>query len=181
LSIAQPADVQVGDLLIAAVTIETGITQLGDVSATWTTITGTGQSSNLGVRLYRRTVTTTAATTYSWPTNGKKTSGGIIALRCADPASIVSASAVGANSTKTAPAVNVTSANSMLLTFFGTKVSATHSTPTGMTQRYRTNAVEFRSSANTELRTSTGTTGTRSAGSSTDGWVALSLVIGPTR
>jgi hypothetical protein len=182
ITISQPAGTEIGDVLIASVTIESELKELGNVSSTWTTVTDVAQSSNVSMRTYQRVATATSQN-YSFGTSGKKSSGGMLALRCSNGAAspiAANATANGSSGDMVAAAVSPAESNTVLVTFYGSKKKEPgHSAPSGMTRAYVTAEKDFRSSAHTQTLASSGSTGTRSAGTSGgDSWVAITLAIG---
>jgi hypothetical protein len=180
ITVSQPTETQIGDALIVAVEIESGTSNLGTPNPnTWNILGSFDQGSNQGIRVYWRFATAAGSSSYSFATGGKKTSAGLVALRGTNPTTpfISGGANSGTTGTMTAPSINNDVVGNWLLTFFGTKLgSVAHTVPSGMTQRYLTAAVDFRSSGNTQQLTSTGATGTKSSSTSSDSWVGVSVL-----
>jgi len=182
--LAQNADTLIGDLLVVAIEVESGVSNL-TAPGGWNTLTTVDQGGNQGVAVYWRTADVNGASNHTWNTTGKKTSGGIITLRGQATSNPVNVGETATNSGTTgnmvANSVTSTVANSWLLAFFGAKkASSVHTTPTDMTNRFTTAASDFRSSGNTQEIASTGATGTRTSGTSDgDSWASVSVLVRP--
>jgi hypothetical protein len=186
ISLTQPAGVQIGDVLVASIAMETNTSLVNGVPAGWSLWQGVDQSTNIGMLVYTLPVTDVTTTSWEWGfTESKKRSGGIIALRGVRPTPTASGSASRDSSTRSnpwaTPSLAVSSAGSVLVALFGSKSAAgDHREPSDMSQRFATSSSDdWRSSGNTEIRSSTGATGPRSAGSADGSWVAVSLVLPP--
>jgi hypothetical protein len=178
----QPSDTAVGDLLVVAIEVESGTSNLGTPSPdAWNVLTSVDQGSNQGIRVYWRFADAAGTVTYTFSAGGKKTSAGLLAFRGADDTTpiVQFAGATGTTGNMVAPSLDNDVADSVLLTFFGSKkATAVHTAPSGMTQRYATTATDFRSSGNTEAIAATGATGTRTSGTSDgDSWTAVSVLV----
>jgi hypothetical protein len=180
LTLPRPAGVEAGDIMIAQVTVENSVTQLVNPTG-WTVIASVSETSNIGMRTYWRRVGTSEPTSYSFGTSGKKASGGIVAYRGVNQTAPIDISGSGAgNATQmVAPSVSTSRGNGVVVALFGNKAkTAAHAVPPGMSRLWvTTDQLDFRSSAADEPRPTAGPTGTRSAGASTDAWVAQTVAL----
>jgi hypothetical protein len=181
-TLSQPSDTAIGDLLVVAIEVESGTSNLGTPNPdVWEFLVNANQGSNQGIRVYWRFADTAGTVSYTFATGGKKTSAGMIVYRGADESDPIEVfdSAVGTTGNMVAPSVTNGRENSVLLAFFGSKKgSANHAAPSGMTLRYLTSNTDFRSSGHSEDIAEIGNTGTRTSGTSdSDSWSAVSLLI----
>lgn len=192
LTIARPAGLQEGDLMVAAIVVESGSdTAITPPTATgpWTLILRTNQSTNVGVGTYLKfaTAADVGATSYAWDIQvSKKASGGIMAYSGVDPdtpldvAPAVEHGASATSGNMNAPSLTTVTPSARLIAVYGTKNGALHNQPTGMVQRFQvSNANGFASSANDEGIAVAGDTGQRTSTPSNGEWVAQSIALRP--
>jgi hypothetical protein len=192
LTIPKPTGLQEGDLMVAAIVVESGsdiaITPPSTTGA-WTPILRTDQSTNVGVGTYMKFATSAdvAATSYDWGIQGKKkASGGIMAYSGVDadtPLDVTPMAGHGASATSgdmNAPSLATVTPNARLIVVYGTKNAAVHSQPTGTAQQFQvSNGNGFASSGNDEERPVAGDTGSRTSTPSNGEWVAQSIALRP--
>jgi hypothetical protein len=181
LALAEPSALQPGDLLIAAIHIENGTGELGNIDAGWIVVASRDQSSNLGMRVFRRLKDGPAVVdVHLFPGGGKKMSGGLVALRCVDGGAPVTSTQAGSSGNMSMASVSAP-AEGLLLAFFGSKRGdATHTAPDRMQALYATGPQDFRSAGHVEPLAVGGATGTRTSGTSNgDSWVAIGVGVAP--
>jgi hypothetical protein len=188
ITIARPAGVVAGELLLANVAYEKGTdagTNAQLTPAGWTLLIRTDRSSAFGQAVFYRIATAADETTtsYTFPfSQANKAAGSILRYSGVDPTSPFGASSTGARgsgSAATAPTVDAP-ANSVLVTFWSIKKKDTSATlPASMTQRVAfENPQDVTLRVADEHRPNAGLTGTRRADFSQSGeWVANSVVL----
>ena len=138
-TINRPAGVEVGDVMLAQVTVR-GATTTVTAPSGWQTIRTDKAGSDLVNSLYYRVASASEPTSYSWTLNRPQlASGGILDYVGADTASPVSANSGRYNKntqTITAPSVTTSTANSkvVFITAAGTQTSVTP--PAGFSPAY---------------------------------------------
>lgn len=184
-SLTVPAAAQVNDLLIVNITKDMGSAPTAP-SPSWSLVV-TGAASSVNSWVYEKLAASgDAGTTVSWTGGAVQAAGGMLVVRNAAGVTTAGESAATMNnnnsSTITAPSVTPGVAGSLMVVLDSVKVgSATNfTTPTGMTPAYSGQGSGFAMAGFTELRATTGSTGTRTsttgAGGST---AAVSLLVRP--
>jgi len=162
-----PANVRAGDVMLAVVNVRSN--NAVTANAAWTAIRNdTSTGNNMRQWLYYRVVTGTEPASYSWTFTNARAVAAIVAYRGVDPTTPIVTSVAQANNNSTnitAPTVNTTVANTMLVSFFGTRFDTTFTVPATMNDRVDdtsggdNNGVSF--AVADEFRATAGLTGTR--------------------
>ena len=148
LTIARPASVATGNLMLAQVVVRSNAAITAPLG--WSTI-GNLQTSGTGLeqRLYYKiaTVTDTAASTYQWTWLGAvDAAGGILAYSGTDatsPFDVTPSNSSGTGTSATAASITTTQANDMLVAFYGAQgqsgpsLTVSQDAGQGLTQEYR--------------------------------------------
>ena len=169
-SVAKPAGLMAGDLLIMSVGME-GDTAVNTPSG-WVQITGQQQSSNLSLYLFRKIATSADVTASNFSVSfasGGKHSVGISRITGHNPTAPIAAfaGALGANASNLviAPSVTTTAANQLVLGFHAVKKSATFTASYG-TERYDVSADPPSHAMFSYVKATAGSTGSKTATSS---------------
>lgn len=162
-----PANVRAGDVMLAVVNVRN--TNAVTANAAWTAIRNdTSTGSNSRQWLYYRVITGVEPASYSWTLTSGRVTAAIVAYRGVDTTAPVVTSLAQANASSTgitAPTVNTTVANAMLVSFFGTRDTTTINGPAGMTERAQDDSggTGVTILVEDEFRATAGFTGTRVA------------------
>jgi MSHA biogenesis protein MshQ len=167
LTIAVPANVRAGDVMVAVVNIRSNaaVTAPG----AWTLIRNDlSTGNNMRQVLYYRVITGAEPANYSWTYTSTRAVGAIVAYRGVDLTTPLVANVGQANNSSTsitAPTVNTGVANTMLVSFFGTRDTTTINGPAGMTERAQDDSggTGVTILVEDEFRATAGLTGTRVA------------------
>ncbi len=175
LTLARPAPLVAGDLLLAAVTIRG--TSTITPPAGWTLVRDDVNASNLRQATYWKSATGSEPATWTWTFSGPRlAAGGIHAysgVHATTPIDIHGGQANPSGTSLTAPGVTTTVASTRLVAFFSMTTNATITPPPGMTERgeqigtdpTRLTVIE----GSDALQAATGPTGTRVATASLAG------------
>lgn len=169
LTVNVPANVRAGDVMLAVVNVRGNLTVTAN--AAWTLIRNDlSTGSNMRQLLYYRVVTGAEPASYSWTYTSARAVGAIVAYRGVDTTTPVVTSVGQANTssgTIVAPTVNTTVANTMLVSFFGTRYDTTFTVPGTMEDRIDDGSGGTNNGVSVavadEFRATAGLTGTRSA------------------
>jgi hypothetical protein len=178
-SIAKPAGLALGDLIILSVGIE-GNTS---VSATgFTQITSQANSSNFTLYVFRRIADAAAVSATNFTVSfgsSKKYSVGLARVTGHNGTTPIGAfaGATGSGTGVTSPAITTTAANQLVLSFHGVKKPASFSGGPG-TERYDISADPPSHALYSYVQAAVGSTGTKAATSSqSEVWAALQVAI----
>ncbi|NCT83428.1 MAG: hypothetical protein GXC94_09815 [Comamonadaceae bacterium] len=145
ISLARPAGLAAGDVMLAVLTQRTGSVPLDQnmisVPSGWVLVRSQddGINNSIGLSVYRKLATASEPASYSWQLGSSgRTAGVALAFRGVDTATPIDASASQANaasSTYTAPSVTTTTANTLLLGIYAaTAGGGSVASPAGMAQ-----------------------------------------------
>jgi hypothetical protein len=176
LTIARPAGVAANDVLVAQVTLKGVVAAITAPAAPndWTLLdlrsSGTA-GAQITQAIYWRLAGGAEPANYTWSWTGTRVARGAIgAYRGVEPTAPIDAwgaQVTNNNATITAPSINTTTVDTLLVAVFGSSRASTHSTPGGMTERYDLNAgagtAGVTISAATQARAATGATGARTS------------------
>ena len=183
-SIAKPAGLAVGDLMILSAAIEGSKTFTAPTATgAWTEVIRRANGSNLFIVVLRKTAVQADvnATSFSMGVGGGKYSIGLSRITGHNPTSPIAASAgaTGFGTGVEAPAITTTAANQLVLSFHGVKKSASF-TPSGSfgTEIYDVAAEPPSLAAYRYVQAGAGSTGTKTATSSqSEEWVGIQVAI----
>ena len=183
-SIAKPAGLAVGDLMILSAAIEGSKTFTAPTATgAWTEVIRKANGSNLFIVVLRKTAVQADvnATSFSMGVGGGKYSIGLSRITGHNPTSPIAASAgaTGSGTGVEAPAITTTAANQLVLSFHGVKKSASF-TPSGSfgTEIYDVAAEPPSLAAYRYVQAGAGSTGTKTATSSqSEQWVGIQVAI----
>jgi hypothetical protein len=184
LTLAVPAGVQAGDVMVAQVAMRSA----GTVAAPagWTAVRNDSSGTQISSFIYYKVAGAVEPSSYAWTTTASRTAGGIAAysgVSTTNPVD-VSSGTNGSSTSLDAPSVTTTIANDMLVGFWTARQQSVSGTPASMTQRWSVTsgggASAVGAAAADEAFAGPGATGTRSAtqGSSFD-WVAQLVALEP--
>ena len=178
-SIAKPAGLAVGDLMILSVGIEsaTSVTAAG-----FTQITSQANSSNFTLYVFRRIADAAAVSATNFRVSfgaSKKYSVGLARITGHNGTTpiVTFASATGSGAAVTSPTITTTAANQLVLSFHGVKKTASFSGGPG-TKRYDVSADPPSHALYSYVQAAAGSTGTKTATSSqSEVWAAIQVAI----
>jgi len=145
LTLAHPT-VAVGDLMLAALAINGGSSELVTPPSGWTQIARTDNATNVALATYSKIAGASEPGTYTWVFNNQTSAEGGITVYNGVSASALetSSSATGFGKTATASSVTTSDPNSKVIALYATNIGSFlnagnyFSTPTGMTEQYDT-------------------------------------------
>ena len=183
-SIAKPAGLAVGDLMILSAGIEGGKSFTApSATGAWTEVIRTANSSNFFIVVLRKIAVQADvnATSFSVGVGGGKYSIGLSRITGHSATNPIAASggATGSGTAVASPAITTTAANQLVLSFHGVKKSATF-TPSGSfgTEIYDVAADPPSHAAYRYVQAGAGSTGTKTATSSqSEQWVGIQVAI----
>jgi hypothetical protein len=184
-SIAKPAGLAVGDLMILSVAVE------GDSTASssgFTEIIRQTNGSNFSLYVFRRIADAAAVSATNFTvtfSSGKKHSVGLSRITGHNGTApiAVSAGATGSGTAVASPAITTTAANQLVLSFHGVKKGAAFTAGTGLTggvgtERYDVSAEPPSHAMYSYVQAAAGSTGTKTATSSqSEVWAAVQVAI----
>jgi hypothetical protein len=187
--LSTPADVQVGDVMVASVVVG-GPGGPGNTPGTLATPTGWTQAiapkiqGGVEVGLYYRVVTGTEAATYTWSVaSGSFTlAGGIVDYAGVNATPLDGTSSAGAkNGNAACTAFTTTTANDQIVVAAADNASVSWTPPAGMTERFDVGGVNGELEHSDVRQTTAGSTGTKTAtpSSSTKAWACEMLALKP--
>ncbi len=148
ITVNRPGGTAVDDVMIAQITLDGVFTTITPPAVSWTLIdlrstTTAGDQMTQAVYWRRVAAGEPASYTWSWGTP-KHVAGGIVAYRGVDatgsPIDAFGAVATNNSATITLPNITTTTPGAMLVALLGSSRASTHSTATGMTERYDVNS-----------------------------------------
>ncbi len=160
-----PANVRAGDVMLAVLTVRN--TAAVTAPAAWTPLRADSAGTTMRQHLFYRVVTGAEPASYSWTITSARAAASILAYRGVDTASPVDVHGGQSNAsstTVTAPSVNATVANGMLVTFLGNAATTTITPAAPLRNRAGVNSgggTGVSLAIGDETRASSGATGTR--------------------
>lgn len=189
LSLAKPVDAQEGDLLVAIIAENSGISATTTPPTGWNVINRTDNGTNVGLVSYWRVVEASDPDTYSWTISPQtRAVGGITRYRGVDITNPIDAVAgvSSLSAVAVAPSVSTTVPNDQIVTAYAYGAGALNtghfSTPGGMTEKYDTSFTPFGPSLASDdtPQATVGDSGTKSANISPATqrfWVAQTIAL----
>jgi hypothetical protein len=185
IALSTPADAQVGDVMVASVTIG-GST----APATFATPSGWIQAiapkvqNNVEVGTYYRVVTGTEAASYTWSVASGtfNLSGGIVDYAGVSSTPLDGTSSAGfKNGSAACTAFSTTTANDEVVVAAADNANVTFTQPTGMTERFDLSIASASLEHSDVRQTSAGSTGTKTAtpSSTSSAWACEMLALKP--
>ncbi|MCA1628230.1 MAG: fibronectin type III domain-containing protein, partial [Acidobacteria bacterium] len=190
ITMAKPTAVVSGDVMVAAIWIKGGSTEIGTITPPpgWTLVRNENYYNLDALVTYYKVATSSEPAGYTWSfSTSPGLLGGIVAYSGVNQTTPIDASAgdqsfYGSTSVP-APSVTTTVANTHMISFFAYYDPGSFTPPAGMTERFDiSNSVSFMSfSADDESRPSAGPTGTRTAVASGEAnhWITQTIALKP--
>jgi len=190
ITMAKPTAVVSGDVMVAAIWIKGGSTEIGTITPPpgWTLVRNENYYNLDALVTYYKVATSSEPAGYTWSfSTSPGLLGGIVAYSGVNQTTPVDRSAgdqsfYGSTSVP-APSVTTTVANTRMISFFAYYDPGSFMPPAGMTERFDiSNSVSFMSfSADDESRPSAGPTGTRTAVASgaANHWITQTIALKP--
>src|SRR5436305_7319748 len=183
--LSTPADVQVGDVMVASVSL--GGTSVPGTLATpsgWTQAIAPKVQGNVEVGTYYRVVTGTEAATYTWSVASGtfNLAGGIVDYAGINSTPLDGTKSSGGNSGSVAcTGFNTTTANDIVIVAAADRNNVTFTAPTGMTERFEDGQSNDSLEHSDVRQASSGATGTKTAAPSNTGqaWACHVLALKP--
>jgi hypothetical protein len=183
--LSTPADVQVGDVMVASVSI--GGTSVPASFATptgWTQAVAPKIQGNVEVGTYYRVVTGTETATYTWSvaSGSFNLSGGIVDYAGVNSTPLDGTKTSGGNSGNAAcTGFNTTTANDEVIVAAADKNNVTFTAPAGMTERFDLSSANDSMEHSDVLQATAGATGTKTAtpSNTTAAWACHVIALKP--
>ncbi|MCC6458984.1 MAG: choice-of-anchor D domain-containing protein, partial [Saprospiraceae bacterium] len=183
-TVALPASVVDGDLLVLVFSLEKGsAVTFSTAPAGYTAITSPG-NTNFGIRVYYKVATAAEpAPSWTYNTSGKwvATLSRITGARTTSPVNIAGAGATGNSTSPNAPAITTTFNDCLILSVYGHKKDGTYSNlPVGLTQVYQVSDQTLSAFMGTFVQGTLGTTVDKTlTHSESENWAAMQIAILP--
>jgi hypothetical protein len=167
LTLTAPEDVEIGDLLLAAVQVAGGTGITITPPSGWDLVLRTDQTTTQSLAVYRHRYTAESEASWGWTLTSAAAVGVLVALGGVDHVSPVDVSGGQANASSTsavAPSVTTTRTNAQLVALFAAATGAVAATPpSGMTERVDTAGAALALSVAEARQGTLGASGTKTA------------------
>ena len=181
LTITKPTNTTTNDVLVA--TVSGAGTNTITAPSGWTLLASTASPGNtMRTLTYYKVATSSEGTSYAFTSSAARNmTGGIIALRGANPAHPIDAvgTATGASGSAVAPSVTTTSANDWVITSASAARNTTFTPASGTTERYDRAGTSTSNNAATAAQSTAGATPARTVvpANNTANWGAHTIAV----